>query len=128
MTDISSAPDDEELFLRDKLQCARHAMALIGKEEAVLKTRKSVAEKIAADCERAVIDYMIASGLEATENFILKTSYSIDAPDLSAVPVDFIRFKSYHELNKAAIKAMKPVGNWYTLTPSQSITVKEISA
>lgn len=117
-------PEDEENFLRDQYSDARMRVEEIAKQIRELQGQKNVAEKSEADMKQAILDYLTGNGLIETENFRLGKSVAIEVPDIEAVPEEYLRIKK--EINKAAIKAMKPVGNWYNCVESVTLTMKEI--
>lgn len=116
--------DEEELFLKDKLNSARHAVELKKQEIRELTLQKNQLEKTLEDTEQAIIDYMQGNGLLATDNFILGRSYSVDIADAEAVPDEYCRIKTVREPNKILIKEVKPQGNWYSITEKFNIRSK----
>lgn len=116
--------DEEELFLKDKLNSARHAVELKKQEIRELTLQKNQLEKTLEDTEQAVIDYMQGNGLLATDNFILGRSYSVDIADAESVPDEYCRIKTVREPNKILIKEVKPQGNWYNITEKFNIRSK----
>lgn len=115
--------EDEEQFLIDKMSSARMAFEAIASEIRALQLKKNVTEHQFDECRQAIIDYMQGNGLVETERLKLGKSESVDIVDENAVPDEFMRIKK--EPNKAAIRAMKPVGNWYTMKENVTLIVKE---
>lgn len=115
--------EDEEQFLIDKLSSAKMTVEAIAKDIRALQLKKNAAEKYYDDCKQAVIDYMQSSGLVETERLRLGKSESVDILEEIAIPDEFMRIKK--EPNKAAIKAMRPNGNWYIIKETVTLTVKE---
>ena len=116
--------ENEEEFLKDKLQSARHALKLHKDEDNIRKLTKNRLDKELEEIEQACVDYMKGNGLLSTENFTLGTSTSIDVTDIDAVPEEFLRVKITKEPNKILIKELKPAGNWYIETHREYITCK----
>lgn len=116
--------ENEEKFLKDKLQSARHALKLHKDEDNIRKLTKNRLEKELEDIEQSCVDYMKGNGLLSTENFTLGISTSIDVADINAVPEEFLRIKVTKEPNKILIKELNPIGNWYTQTEKEFISCK----
>lgn len=118
--------DDEEKFLTQQLFSARERLMELKAAAIELKTRTALEEKRLSDIENAIIVSMQASGVVETEQFKLTPSYSVIVNDIDAIPDEYIRTKTTKEVNKAAIKALRPRGNWWHLHETIGLTVKEI--
>lgn len=120
--------NDEEQFLLDQLLSARHKLELHKTETSERRFKQNQLEAELEIIEQAFADYLIGNGIKQTSinNHTVDLGYSesIDAPDIGAVPADYIRIKEVREINKALIRAAKPSGNWYTIKQSPKLTVR----
>lgn len=121
--------DDEEKILLDQLLTARHNLELHNREAAIHRAKKSELEHNLEVIEQAFADYLIGNGIKQTtiNNYTVDLGYSesIDAPDIAAVPEEYIRIKEVREINKALVRAKKPEGcNWYIIKQSPKLTVR----
>jgi hypothetical protein len=115
---------DEEDFIIDKLQSARHALELHKQETSARRFTQNRLEKELEDAERALIDYMLGNGLLKTERVTLGETESVDAPDVDAIPEQYVRTKVVREPNKLLIKEVRPDGNWYSITKNYKVTIR----
>lgn len=116
--------EEEENFIIDRLQSARHALELHKQETTARRFKQNQLEKELADAEQALIDYMLGNGLLKTERVTLGETESVDAPDVDAIPEEFVRVKTVREPNKVLIKELRPNGNWYAITKNYKVTVR----
>lgn len=120
--------NDEEQILLDQLLTARHNLELHNREAAIHRAKKSELEHSLEVIEQAFADYLIGNGIKQTtiNNHTVDLGYSesTDAPDIDAVPLDYIRIKEVREINKALIRAAKPTGNWFVIKQSPKLTVR----
>ena len=115
--------EEEENFIIDRLQSARHALELHKQETSVRRFKQNQLEKELAEVEQALIDYMLGNGLLKTERVTLGETESVDAPDVDAIPEEFVRVKTVREPNKILIKELRPEGNWWVLKKTYKITI-----
>lgn len=116
--------EEEEKFLIDKLLSARHAIELNKKAKRELVAKGSQLEKELADIEQAAIDYMLGNGIKETSGLSISETYSVDVPDVDAMPEEFVRVKTVREPNKNLIRELKPQGNWYSIKQGYKLTYK----
>jgi len=119
--------EEEESLIIDKLQSARHALELHKKECSAMRFKQNQLEKEVDDADRALIDYMLGNGLLKTERVTLGETTAVDAPDVDAIPDQFVRVKTIREPNKVLIKELRPEGNWYSLTKNYKVTIRSQS-
>lgn len=118
-------PDDEEKFLHDKLISARTELAEIKKAVRALEGKRNVAEKYLAEVEGACKDYMEGNGIIESECFRLKTTEVVDAPDVAAIPSEYLRIKVIPEPDKRKIALDRPAGaNWYSMVENKHIMLR----
>ena len=119
------SPKDEEDFIIDALQSARHALELHKAETSARRFKQNQLEKQLEDAERTLIDYMLGNGLIKTDRVTLGETESVDAPDVDAIPNEFVRVKTVREPNKILIKEVRPDGaNWYSITKNYKVTIR----
>jgi hypothetical protein len=116
--------EEEEDFIIDKLQSARHALELHKQESSARRFTQNQLEKNVQEAEQALIDYLLSNGLLKTERVTLGESEAVDAPDVEAIPEEFVRVKTTREPNKVLIKELRPHGNWYAITKNYKITIR----
>lgn len=130
MTMTSTNEIDEELLILDQIMGNRHALKLHEeKARAIiseLSAQKNRLEESLENAECAMIDFMTSNGVKSSKVGILSItigeSESIDAPDVNAVPDEYIRIKK--EVDKAKLKANRPAGNYYTITTKHKLTIR----
>lgn len=116
--------EEEEKFLIDKLLSARHALKLHKEETSTRRTKQNELEKELADIEQACVDYMTANGLKETSGLSISETYSVDVPDVDALPDEFVRVKTTREPNKTLIRELRPDANWYAIKQGYKLTYK----
>ena len=122
--------EDEEKFLLEQLLGARHGLELHKKETSARRFQQNILEKELEVIEQAVADYMTGNGVKQFEaghcTITISETESVDAPDVDAIPEQFVRTKITKEPNKILIKELRPEGaNWYSLKQGFKLTVKE---
>lgn len=115
---------EEENFIIDNLQSARHALELHKAETSARRFKQNQLEKQLEDAERALIDFMLGNGLIKTDRVTLGETESVDAPDVDAIPDAYVRVKTVREPNKILIKEVRPDGNWYGVTKNYKVTIR----
>lgn len=121
---------EEELFLTQQLLDARRRLDEHKLENSRRKFQQNQLEFELDAIKQAMVDYCTGNGLKQfnTEHYTitLSTSESVDAPDVIAIPNDYLRVRM--EPNKEKIRAERPEGNWYTIkeTPSVRIVRKDV--
>lgn len=119
---------DEESFLLQQLLNARTAVEVHKQETSMRTLTKNRLDKELQVVEQALIDYFVSNGLKQFHachlNVTISETESIDAPDVDAIPAEFIREKTTKEPNKILIKELRPKGNWYSVKQGHKITVK----
>lgn len=122
MTNNDMNVEDEEKFLIDKLLSARHVLKLHKEETGARRLRQNQLEKELADIEQACVDYMTANGLRETSALSISETYSVDVPDVGALPDEFVRVKIIREPNKVLIRELRPDANWYAIKKGYKLT------
>lgn len=119
---------EEEAFILNEYLSARHELELVETQIRNLRTRKNHLEALKEETKQAMIDYMVGNGVEQTTINHLKVSvsktYSVDVPDVEAVPEEFLRIKVMKEPNKLLIKEARPDANWWSMKESYKLTVE----
>ena len=119
--------EEEENFIIDNLQSARRSLELHKQETSARRFTQNRLEKELEDAERAMIDFMVGNGLLQTERATLGESEAVDAPDVDAIPDEYVRTKIIREPNKILIKEVRPIGNWYAIKKNYKITLRSAS-
>lgn len=121
-------PQDEEAFLLQQLMSARYAVEEHRRETSMRTLIKNKLNKELETIEAAVTDFMINNGVKRFHvgdmSVTISETESVDAPDIGAIPPEFIRLNTTVEPNKILIKELRPVGNWYSIQKSYKIIVK----
>lgn len=121
---MTMTPEQEEDFIIDNLQSARRRLEIHKAETSARRFHQNQLEKELEEAERALIDYMLGNGLLKTERVTLGETESVDAPDVEAIPDEYVRVKTVREPNKVLIKEVRPDGNWYCITKNYKITIR----
>lgn len=118
---------DEEGLLISELMTARYNVACQKEKITAARFELNALEKRLEEIEQAVIDYCTGNGLKQFKTTMytitLGESEAVDAPDLEAIPEQFIRTKVVKEPNKILIKELRPSGNWYAIKKNYKITI-----
>lgn len=116
--------NEEERMLLDKLLSARAELSKMKQAAIIIQGKKNSAEKYLSDIERACLDYMIGNGCVESEHFRLMKREVVDAPDLGAIPEEYLRVKK--EADKRKIFAERPHGaNWYSIKDNYHVQLRK---
>lgn len=120
--------DEEEQFILNEYLTARQAFETHKREMNLMQVKKNQLETRLEETKQAFVDYMVGNGLKETvvNNHVVRLgeSYSVDAPDVDAIPEEFVRIKTIREPNKILIREKRPAGNWYAIKESYKLTVE----
>lgn len=95
---------------------------------AAMRANQTELTRQANELRAQVIAEMQASGVVKDElpDFVIslkRGSESVDCTDIASVPDDYIRIVK--EIDKAKIKAVRPIGNWYSIKRGDdTLTIK----